>query len=93
MTGAMRSLEMLRSHPEELETVESDLLCCEAQVKELERKLGTYQHNKYFLQSQQQKVLKYDKLERQLQHLTEENATLNGQQDNADLLRLKVQAL
>ena len=90
MTGTMQSLEMLRSHNEELETVESDLLCSEAQVKELERKLRTYQHNEHiFLQSQQQKLLKYDELERQLQHLTEENANLNGQQDNVDLLSHK----
>ena len=88
-----RSLEVLRSRIEELETVESDLLHSEAQVKELERKLRTFQHNEHFLQSQQQKVLKYDELERQLQHLTEENATLKGQQDNADLLRYKVQTL
>jgi DNA repair exonuclease SbcCD ATPase subunit len=86
-------LEVLRSRIGELETVESDLLRSEAQVKELERKLRTFQHNEHFLQSQQQKVLKYDELERQLQHLSEENATLKGQQDNADLLRYKVQTL
>ena len=34
-----QSLEMLRSHNEELETVGSDLLCSEAQVKELERQI------------------------------------------------------
>jgi hypothetical protein len=86
-------LEVLRNRIGELETVESDLLRSEAQVKELERKLRTFQHNEHFLQSQQQKVLKYDELERQLQHLSEENATLKGQQDNADLLRYKVQTL
>ena len=88
-----RSLEVLRSRIEELETVESDLLRSEAQVKELERKLRTFQHNEHFLQSQQQKVLKYDELDRQIQHLAEENSTLKRQQDNADLLRYKVQTL
>ena len=61
---------MLRSHNKDraAETVESDLLRSEAQVKELERKLRTSQHNEHFLQSKQQRVLKYDELERQLQH-------------------------
>ena len=84
---------MLRTRIEELETVESDFLRSEAQVKELERKLRTFQHNEHFLQSQQQKLLKYDELERQINHLAEENTTLKGQQDNADLLRYKVQSL
>ena len=84
---------MLRNRVGELETVESDLLRSEAQVKELERKLRTFKHNKHFLQTQQQKVLKYDDLERQFEHLTEENVALKRQQDNADLLRYKVQTL
>ena len=92
-TSACRSLEVLRSRIKELETVESDLLHSEARVKELERKLRAFQYNEHFLQSQQQKVLKYDELERQLKHLTEENATLKKQQDNVDLLRYKVQTL
>ena len=62
-------------------------------MKELERKLRTFQHNEHFLQSQQQKVLKYDQLDRQIKHLAEENSTLKRQQDNADLLRYKVQTL
>ena len=43
----------------------------EARVKELERKLRTFEHNEHFLQSQQQKMLKYDEVERQLKHLTD----------------------
>ena len=86
-------MEALRGRITELKTVESDLLRSEAQVKELERKLRMFQHNEHFLQSQQQKVLKYDELERQLQQLTEENATLKGQKDNVDLLRYQVQNL
>ena len=42
-------------------------------MKELERQIRAYQHAEHFLQSQQQKVLKYDELERQLKHLSEEN--------------------
>ena len=84
---------MLRNRVGELETVESDLLRSEAQVKDLERKLRTFKHNEHFLQTQQQKVLKYDDLERQIEHLTEENVALKRQQDNADLLRYKVQTL
>ena len=36
---------MLRNRVGELETVESDLLRSEAQVKDLERKLRTFKHN------------------------------------------------
>ena len=38
-------------------------------------------------------MLKYDDLERQFEHLTEENVALKRQQDNTDLLRYKVQTL
>ena len=84
---------MLRSRIKELETVESDLLHSEARVKELERRIRSFQHNEHFLQSQQEKVLKYDELERKFKHVSDENAALKEQQDNADLLRYKVQSL
>ena len=86
-------MQVLRNRIEQLETVESDLVHSEARVKELERKLRNSKHNEEFLQSQQQKLIKFDELERKVRQLTEENATLKRQQDNTDLLRYKVQAL
>ena len=88
-----RSLAVLRSRIKELETVESDLLRSEARVRELERRVRSFQHNEHFLQSQQEKVLKYDELERRFKHISDDNAALKGQQDNTDLLRYKVQSL
>ena len=79
MTGAMQSLKMLRSHNEELETVESDLLCSEAQVKELEKSSELINTMNIFPSPSSKRCSSsYDELERQLQHRTEENATLKG---------------
>ena len=89
----LRTLEGLRNRIEELETVESELVHSETRVKELERKLRNLRHNEEFLQSQQQKLIKFDELERQVRHLTEENAAMKRHQDNTDLLRYKVQTL
>ena len=73
--------------------MESDLIRSEAKVKGLERKLRYCNHSEDFLQSQQQKVMRFDELERKVQHLEEENLSLKRQQDNVDLLRYKVQTL
>ena len=88
-----RSLEVLKGRIEELERVESELVRSETRVKDLERKLRTFRHSEEFLQSQQQKVLQYDELHREVVHLREENVALKRQQDNTDLLRYKVQTL
>ena len=76
-----------------MEGVESELIRSEAKVKELEMKLRNCTHSEDFLQSQQQKVMKYDEMERKVEQLLEENDALKRQQDNTDLLRYKVQTL
>ena len=88
-----RSIQVLRNRIEELEVVESELVRSEARERELERKLRSLKHNESFLLSQQQKLINYDELDRQIKHLTEENGVLKSQQDNADLLRYRVQTL
>lgn len=88
-----RSVQVLKSRVRELESVESKLVHSETEAKELQRSLRTCKQDYYFVESEKEKLLKYNEIERQLRQLAEENSLLRKQRDNADLLKYKVQSL
>ena len=62
-------------------------------MKQLQRSMRAHKQDYYFVESEKEKLFKYNEIERQLRQLTEQNTLLRKQRDNADLLKYKVQSL
>jgi len=93
LLNTARSVQLLRKRIAELEKVEGQLLASQVEVKQLHHRLRMTRQDSHFIESMKEKILRHDELERQVQLLQEENASLRQDRANADLLRYKVQSL
>lgn len=84
---------MLRTRIAKLETVESQLLSSQAEVKQLQHQLRISRQDNHFVGSMRDTVVHCESLQRQVQKLAEENTSLRQDRANADLLRYQVQNL
>ena len=84
---------MLRRRVAELEDVESKLVTSQAEVKQLQHQLRMYRQDHHFIGSMRDTAICHERLQHQVQKLTEENASLREDRANADLLRYQVQNL
>ena len=89
----IRSVEVLRARIAKLETVESQLLTSQAEVKQLQHQLRLYRQDRHYLGNMTETMVHYEALQHQVQKLTEENASLRQDRANADRLRFQVQDL
>lgn len=86
-------MELLKTRLSQLETVESKLVSSQAEIKHLQQQLRIYRQDAHFADGVQDKLMRYEQLEHQVQLLSEENTSLRQDRTNADLLRYQVQSL
>ena len=86
-------MELLKTRLSQLETVESKLVSSRTEIKHLQQQLRIYRQDAHFADGVQDKLMRCEQLEHQVQLLSKENTSLRQDRTNADLLRYQVQSL